>query len=75
MPKAELSKRLGQKEISGQLNKVVQDLLKNKMIEYTLPDKPTSRLQKYRLTEKGKATLTNPKLLQWRESGTGGINT
>ena len=61
MPKAELSKRLGQKEISGQLNKVVQDLLKNKMIEYTLPDKPTSRLQKYRLTEKGKATLTNPK--------------
>ena len=27
------------------------------LLEMTLPDKPTSRLQKYRLTEKGRAWL------------------
>lgn len=59
--KVELSKSLGQKEISGQLNKVVRDLLKNELIAYTLPDKPTSRLQKYRLTRKGRTELADPK--------------
>jgi len=52
MSKSELSENLGQKTISGQLNKVVQNMLKDQVIEYTLPDKPTSRLQKYRLTER-----------------------
>ena len=40
MPKSELSKKLGHKKISGQLNKVVQNLLDDQMIEYTLPEKP-----------------------------------
>ena len=61
MQKSELSKSLGQKRISGQLNKVVQHLLIDEMIEYTLPDKPTSRLQKYRLTEKGRTELLSMK--------------
>lgn len=30
-------------------------------IEYTLPDKPNSRLQQYRLTEKGRAALASSK--------------
>ena len=59
MSKAELSKNLGQKEISGQLNKVVRLLLVDRMIEYTLPGKPRSRLQKYRLTAKGKAAVAS----------------
>lgn len=55
--KAELSARLGQKEISGQLNKVIRVLLGDQTIEMTIPDKPNSRLQKYRLTAKGRAWL------------------
>ena len=53
--KAELSAGLGQKEVSGQLNKVIRLLLAEQSIEFTIPDKPNSRLQKYRLTAKGKA--------------------
>ena len=55
--KAELSGKLGQKEVSGQLNKVIRDLLDESSIEMTLPRKPNSRLQKYRLTKKGKGHL------------------
>ncbi|MBL7072466.1 MAG: DUF4062 domain-containing protein [Candidatus Omnitrophica bacterium] len=53
LSKSELSERLGQKEVSGQLNKVVRKLLDEKHIELTIPEKPKSRLQKYRLTKKG----------------------
>ena len=54
LSKAELSASLGHKEISGQLNKTIRELLQNKTVEYTIPDKPQSRLQKYRLTDKGR---------------------
>ena len=47
--KAELSEKLGQKRVSGQLHKVMRDLIAEGRVEYTLPDKPNSRLQKYRL--------------------------
>ena len=61
MQKSELSKNLGQKAISAQLNAVVRKLLTEQLIEYTLPDKPNSRLQKYRLTNKGRTELSNLK--------------
>ncbi|MCK4937794.1 MAG: hypothetical protein KAR85_04230 [Methanosarcinales archaeon] len=57
MAKSALSTELGQKEISGQLNSVIRLLLANKTIEYTIPEKPNSRLQKYRLTAKSKEHL------------------
>jgi ATP-dependent DNA helicase RecG len=52
---------LGHKEISGQLNKVIRLLLAEQTVELTIPDKPNSRLQKYRLTEKGTALLNKLK--------------
>ena len=57
MAKTALSAELGQKEISGQLNKVIRLLVADKTIEYTIPKKPSSRLQQYRLSPKGKAML------------------
>lgn len=61
MQKSELSKSLGQKAISAQLNVVVRKLVVDQLIEYTIPDKPNSRLQKYRLTDKGKTELSKLK--------------
>ena len=58
MSKIEISRKLGQKQISGQLHRVIRLLVKNRIIEYTLPDKPQSRLQKYRLTNEGKTRAT-----------------
>jgi hypothetical protein len=49
LSKSMLAERLGQKQASGQLKKVIQDLIKEEIISYTIPEKPNSRLQKYRL--------------------------
>jgi len=53
LPVSILSKRLGQKRVSGQLKIVLTKLLSDSLVEFTIPDKPNSRLQKYRLTKKG----------------------
>lgn len=55
MAKSALVRGLGQKAVSGQLNKVIRALLSDGAIEYTIPQKPNSRLQQYRLTDKGRA--------------------
>ena len=52
-----LSLYLGHQKVSGRLNKVIHTLLADHAIEYTIPDKPNSRLQRYRLTEKGRKTV------------------
>ena len=38
-------------------DQVLHPLLSGGLVEMTIPDKPTSRLQKYRLTDKGRAWL------------------
>jgi len=53
LSKSEISVHLGQKGVSGQLNNVIRQLLTEEQIKLTIPDKPNSRLQKYRLTKKG----------------------
>ena len=67
MSKADLSGSLGQKQISGQLNSVVRLLVADGSIGYTIPEKPRSRLQKYRLTDKGRAAVEG---LSAKSSGT-----
>ena len=54
LSKAEISRKLGQKDVSGPLNTVIRKLRQEGLIEYTIPEKPNSRLQKYRLTDKKK---------------------
>ena len=51
--KSALAQHLGHKSVSGELKKQIKRLLDLDLIEMILPDKPNSRLQKYRLTEKG----------------------
>jgi ATP-dependent DNA helicase RecG len=60
--KASLAGRLGQREVSGQLNKVIRRLLADGIVEQTYPEKPQSRWQRYRLSEKGrkKVRLADP---------------
>ncbi len=55
LSKTELSRRLGQKSVSGRLNQVVRALVSDGRIAFTIPDKPRSRLQKYRLTNEGRS--------------------
>ena len=59
LSKSEIAARIGHREISGRLNKVIRLLVSDQTAEYTLPDKPNSRMQRYRLTEHGNQILTS----------------
>ncbi|ANT63918.1 hypothetical protein Ptc2401_00103 [Prosthecochloris sp. CIB 2401] len=54
---AEIAEALGHKSLSGNVRKALSGLREAGLLEYTIPDKPKSRLQKYRLTEKGRNAL------------------
>jgi len=59
LSKSEIAAALGHKSISGKLNQRMRQMLSDKYIEYTIPEKPSSRLQKYRLTAAGKQLLAS----------------
>lgn len=56
---AEIAAALGHKQLSGNLRKALPRLRDAQLLEYTIPEKPNSRLQKYRLTAKGRQLTGN----------------
>ena len=52
-----LQKKLGLKHRQTFRENYLHPALENGLIERTIPEKPTSRLQKYRFTEKGRKAL------------------
>lgn len=52
--RAEIFEGVGLYNKTGNFNNHIKPLIEVGIIELTIPDKPNSRFQKYRLTEKGK---------------------
>jgi ATP-dependent DNA helicase RecG len=57
LSKSDIATRLGKQRVTGQVHRVVENLLRSGYIEYTIPEKPQSRLQQYRITEQGRAAM------------------
>lgn len=55
--KREIAEMLGHSTVSGNVKKAISELIGHGLLDYTIPDKPRSRLQKYRTTEKGREFL------------------
>jgi len=56
--RSEIAAAIGHKSISSSIRQAVADLIAAGLMEYTVPEKPNSRLQKYRLTPKAGAGST-----------------
>ena len=52
--KADIANALGHRSISASLNRTIRQLLADGTIAYTLPEKPNSLLQKYKLASGSK---------------------
>jgi ATP-dependent DNA helicase RecG len=57
LSKKEIATLLGQKKANRYLDESISKFIKDGLIEYTIADKPNSRLQRYRISENGKNIL------------------
>ena len=55
----EVATAIGQKSLSGKLKQRIKAMLDDGVVEYTIPETPRSRFQKYRLTAKGRALASS----------------
>ena len=57
LSRSEVQELLQLKDEKNMRIRYISPALKNGWIELTVPDKPNSRLQKYRITEKGRSII------------------
>ncbi len=57
MSKSAIARGLGHRSVSGGLNRVTRRLRRDGLVEYTLPEKPNSSRQQYRVTSTGLRSL------------------
>ena len=60
LSKSAIAGGLGHQSVSAGLNRVIRRLLQDGLVAHTVPDKPNSRLQKYRITRAGQSSLEEP---------------
>ena len=59
MAARDILQQLGYSQRTGNFKRALEKVVQLNLIEQTLPTKPNSRLQKYRLTPKGAAHLAS----------------
>jgi ATP-dependent DNA helicase RecG len=64
LSRADIQKQLGLKHLPHLRDAYLSPALAQGWIEYTRPEKPTSRLQKYRLTDAGRRLQATLQLIQ-----------
>jgi ATP-dependent DNA helicase RecG len=57
LSKSEIARALGKEKPTRYLNDLMKKLMENGQLAYTIPEKPNSRLQKYRITDQGKVRI------------------
>lgn len=61
--RSEIAAAIGHKSITGSLRQALADLMADGFVEYTIPQKPNSRLQKYRLATKVTSGSSNKRAM------------